>query len=730
MIASLPQGAVILPGLDRDIDAEAWDEISDTHPQHSMKRLLGKMDVAREAVALWGENPAPSARLRLLREAMRPAALTEAWRGLRGQLDDRVVQGLTRVTLAHPQEEAQVIALRLRAVLEDPDKTAAFVTADRYLAMRVAALLQRWGIEVDDSGGASLGLLPLGAFLNLVLAAASPYARAVDFLALLKHPLTACGLSPALCRMQAREAERRARQGGEENFAALRKILEPLTESARSPLALVERIDAHVRVAETLAASDTESGAARLWRGETGADAALWLDEWRASAVDFPALSGADYAVLFKSLAATKTLRSLRATHPRLSILGPLEARLIDADCLVLGAMNESVWPPDPGFDPWMSRQMRQKFKLPAPEFRIGLSAHDFTQLVAAREVMVTRALRSEGTPTVPSRFLLQIETVLRAAGISEDTRDALAPVEPWREWAQALDMPQAITPCERPRPCPPVALRPTALSVTEVTTWLRNPYAIYAKHILKLKKLDELDAELDAADKGTMIHAALEEFARAYPGVLPVDAEARLLEIGQKVFRQNESNPRVRAFWWARFKDVAVWFVETERQRRAQGIRFLAAEPEGVLTMQGLTLKGRADRMDRLATGELAIIDYKTGGVPTQAEVVSGLEPQLQLLALIAEKGGFSSIPPAVSGALEYWVLKGGRSGCARQVQKEKIEDLVARAEEGVRNLVAAFADPATPYEAVPKPRIHPRYNDYAHLSRLAEWGRTGRES
>ena len=222
------------------------------------------------------------------------------------------------------------------------------------------------------------------------------------------------------------------------------------------------------------------------------------------------------------------------------SILGPLEARLIDADLIILGGMNEGVWPPDAGFDPWMSRQMRKKFNLPSPEFRIGLSAHDFAQLACAKEVLLTRSLRSGGNPSVPSRFLLQLDAVLRAAGLPDDV---LAATEPWREWAQALDAPAEAEkkPCTRPQPCPPVSVRPTTLSVTEITTWLRNPYAIYARHILNLKKLEELDAELDASDRGVMIHAALEKFVRAHPETLPPDAETQLLNIGRHIFAQDK---------------------------------------------------------------------------------------------------------------------------------------------------------------------------------------------
>ncbi len=731
VIADLSTGAVILPGLDRDIDNEAWDEVEEAHPQHTMKKLIKKMGVERKDVRTWnGSTKKQSPRVKLLSEAARPAGSTEAWRELNGKIDEAAVSGLTRLELTHPQEEAQVIAMRLRSLLEEKEKTGVLVTADRNLAMRVAALLRRWGVEVDDSGGTPLAMLPIGAFLNLTLSAATPFAGSIDILSLLKHPYAACGLSPALCRINSREAEMNVRKNMDENFDQLRTLLQPLLDNWHRSHSLSHHIMTHISVAEAIAASDTETGANRLWQGESGADAAAWLDEWREAAQNFPDLSGSDYAALFTSLSATKVLRSARTTHPRLSILGPLEARLVDADLIILGGMNEGVWPPDVGFDPWMSRPMRKKFELPAPELRIGLSAHDFVQLASAGNVMLTRSQRINGTPSVPSRLLLQIDVVLQAAGLSRGAHDALAAKVPWREWAHALDTPQTIQPCARPTPCPPLQYRPKTLSVTEITTWLRNPYAIYAKHVLKLNKLEELDAELDASDRGTMIHEALEKFIRSYPDKLPENAEDELLEIGRLVFSQDHENPRVRAFWWARFVDIASWFIEQEKTRRSQNILTLAAEPKGSILIDKLTLKGRADRIDQLSDGRLSIVDYKTGATPSKAEVLSGLEPQLQLLAFIAQKGGFADISARESGSVDYWSLKGGSGGCKVTSFTTEIPDLIAQAEAGLKTLIATFARAETVYEAVPKSRLGSKYNDYAHLSRLAEWGRGTGES
>jgi ATP-dependent helicase/nuclease subunit B len=727
-IASLPSGMVILPGLDQELDEESWQAVTDSHPQHGMKQLLEKFDVKRADVKIWGADKIRVPRARLLQESMRPAEVTEEWRKLRpADIPPEALNGLSRIELNHPQEEAQAIALIMRAALETENKTAALVTPDRDLAERVSGLLVRWGIAANDSGGTSLAACPVGGFLLDVLAAASSDAGAVDYLSLLKHPLAACGLSPAECRAHAREVEisvwRNERSEQSEWLDSFKKSLKPLASLWKKHLPLSEWIAAHIRLAEALAASNAEGGSARLWKGDDGEAAATWLDDWRASAHGFHPLTGEEYQGLFTQLLRAITVRPRYAQHPRLSILGPLEARLIQSDVMILGGLNEGVWPPEAGVDPWMSRPMKKKFGLASPEYRIGLSAHDFVQLASAPEVVLTRARRAGNAPTVPSRFLLQLETVLHAL----DYQDRLVPREAWQAWAQMLDEPKEITPCAKPVPCPPAASRPTQLSVTEIGTWQRNPYAIYAKCILGLRKLDPLDADIDMADRGTVIHEALDRFIKKYPDRLPQNALEELLVLGRKLFAAYDEHPQAKAFWWPRFERIAAWFAANEQERRAEGIKVLKAEATGKIALNGFTLKGRADRIDRLADGTLAIIDYKTGTTPKAEDVKQGLEPQLPLLALIAEQNGFDGVDAARVGEIAYWKLSGGHDVAAMQPVKGEIEQLSQEARTGLEKLIKKFADPATPYLAVPRPNYRPRYDDYGHLARLAEWGRTG---
>ena len=780
-IAALPSGAFILPGLDTLMDEEAWQAVDEFHPQHGMKHVLEVMGVERGDVNLLPSDnvglmsspplaggiqgglvdrracvdqppPPPPAsgvgvlgatleptpyRTTLLREAMRPAATSEAWRYLNANtLSHEAVSNLSRTDCAHPQEEAQVIALMLRQALEIPNQTVALVTPDRGLAERVVVLLGRWGIAANDSAGCALAETPIGGFLSDVLAATLPVAGAVAFLSLLKHPFTACGLAPAECRAKARQIEithwRNDRPEAAPWLDELKTLMQPMTGTWQQTRPLTAWIDDHIRIAEQIAASATETGSMRLWQSAEGEAAVAWLNDLRHAADGFTPITGETYVALFTALLRQARYRPAYGQHPRLTILGPLEARLLHPDVVILGGMNETIWPPEAAIDPWMSRPMKKAFGMALPDYRIGLAAHDFVQLAHAPRVMMTRSRRSGGSPTVPSRFLLQIDTVLRALGYSDATQDALTAADPWVDWARMLDepAPDAIKPCDAPEPCPPLALRPTTLSVTDIATWQRNPYAIYARHVLDLRKLDDLEAAIDAADRGNLIHQALEQFIRAFPKTLPPDALDKLLAIGRTLYTAYDDNPEVQAFWWPRFEKIAAWFIAHETERRASGIMPEKVEISGAMLVDsGFTLKGRADRIDRMPDGTLAIVDYKTGGVPSKKEVGVGLEPQLPLLALIAEHGGFKDLGAARASRFGYWHLLGGKRDDKDVTFDKNTDALIVAADDGLRALITAFADPATAYHAVPKPGFAPRFNDYAHLARLAEWGRTAED-
>ena len=685
-----------------------------------------------------GDDDKRARRVQLVGEALRPAATSDAWLRLPPQAAD-TFEGVSRFDCASAQQEAVTIALLLRRNLETPGATAALVTPDRELARRVAVELHRWGIEIDNSAGLPLNRTPPGGFLRLVLDLAESRLAPVPLLAALKHPLAAGGLDPAVFRRLARRLEKailgpRPAPG----FAGLRAALRDqdtglhrfvdrlnaclgrlpdLLEAGAVPLARL--VIPHIEAAERLAASATEAGSKRLWAGEAGESAARFCHELIDAARDFPPLSGRDYPALFEALGAGMVVRPAFGRHPRLAIWGLVEARLQQADLLVLGGLNEGSWPGSAEHDPWMSRPMRREFRIAVPERSVGIAAHDFVQAFGAPEVALTRAARQEGVPTVPSRWLLRLDTVLRATGLGH----ALGPDETVKAAAEQIDEPEHYRPLPPATPRPPLAARPRRLSVTQIEIWLRDPYAIYARHILELKPLDELDADPGRADLGIAIHGALDEFVHRYPRELPAEAEAELLDIGLAHFGPILTRPGAWAFWWPRFERIARWLVAEERMHRSLVVESLS-ESEGSLTLPApggpFTLTAKADRIDRLAAGGFLLVDYKTGSLPSKMEIGAGFAPQLPLEGAILRDGSFASAT-GVPAALEYWRLTGGVPvGERRPIGNDDPGKLIQSVLDRVRALIDRFDNPATPYLAEPVPRWAPRFSDYRHLERV----------
>ncbi|MEA2937649.1 MAG: ATP-dependent helicase/nuclease subunit, partial [Alphaproteobacteria bacterium] len=438
-----------------------------------------------------------------------------------------------------------------------------------------------------------------------------------------------------------------------------------------------------------------------------------------------------DYCELFDTAIRTEKMRETPRTGARVRILGTLEARLSQFDRVVLGGLNEGTWPPETRSDAWLSRPMRLALGLDLPERRISLSAHDFAQMLGAREVILTRAAKAGGAPAVASRF------VQRLAAVSGERWDAVrGRGEQYLSWARMLDTPsRPPQPAARPEPRPPRAARPTRLSVTAIEDWLRDPYTIYAKHILRLMPLDAVDTPPGAADRGTVIHGAIGDFTQAFATALPPDPYDALIELGRAHFAAIEDYPEARAFWWPRYQRIARWFADWESKRRTQ-VAAVHAEIRGELEIplgaRAFRLSARADRIERGADGSYAILDYKTGQTPTAAQVKSGLAPQLTLEGAILRAGCFPDLPKGVSiSTLLYVQLRGGEpAGELKAITwKDTTPDAEAdRALEKLTELATRFEDETTPYRSRERPMFARRgYGDYDHLARVREWSLSG---
>jgi len=783
VVARLPQGAIVLPGLDLTLDAAGWEAIAPAkrdlpqhpeHPQYGLKMLLDTLGVARgEVRQLQPQAPTNPLlpRTALIAEAMRPAGATAHWRHYiaaadRGALA-QALAGLTYLETPTAQDEAETIALIMREVAEHPARSAALVSPDRLLARRVAVRLEAWGIKVDDSAGRPFAKTTPGAFLDLIVEAVAGRFAPPDLMALLKHPLTRLGRPAGAIRRAARALEllafrttylgegldgvataldraigsleglgrphRAVRRLWSEDHAAAQSLLTALTVAFAPLMRLAEGGDvasldtfaaAHFAVAETLAREESGSCDALL-RDEAGEAASALFTTLLDPTLPALTLTFADYPDFYRALIQGISVRPRVAVHPRLFIWGPLEARLQKTDVMILGGLNDGTWPEpaDPG--PWLNRPMRAALGLPSPEAKIGFAAHDFTTFLGAQTVYLTRAAKIGGVPTVPSRWLMRLQALLKGVGLAQ----ALWPAEhqPWLAWARMRDEPgRKPAPIKAPAPCPPLAARPRKMSVTQIEHWMANPYAIYARHILKLDALPALGPEPDAALRGQILHESLARFTSTYAKTLPPDPAAALIAIATGVLADYAAHPRVAAFWQPRLARFATWFADTEADRRREVERVLT-EVRGSLQIAlpagAFQLTARADRLDLSAAG-LTIFDYKTGTPPNDTRVLSGEAPQLPLEAAIAAAGGFENIPAGGILALKYIRASGGEPpGEERAIKVADVGLLAAEVLAKLSRLIREFDDVATPYKATRRARFSYDYDEYAHLARVAEW-------
>ena len=721
-VLDLPNGEVYLCGLDKNCDELVWNEIDESHPQFELKDLLDYLGCSRHEVTDLCDAESKE-RECFVSELMRPAKVSDKWLELKSQTwNDAAWQGIHLLNCADVREEALSIALLMRETLETPAKTAALVTSDRSLARRVAAELERWNIQVDDSAGRPLSLTETGIFLR-ILAQALRTQKRIDWLSLMKHPLFSFGMDTASVRRLVRRVENVLWRDEKEDKEA-QTFWDNLQEICAdfSTLILENQADfktllrEHIHLAERLVQTPDKSGEQRLWSGESGEAAAHFVADLYEKAEVLGEISCDEYVGLFEALMTGVNVRPKFGGHPRLKILGPIEARLTHFDVTIIGEVNEGIWPLISASDPWMSRPMKKEFGFSLPEKAVGVMAFDFAQLLCGSEVYLSRAERVLGTPMSKSRWWLRLETLLKALNVDVKKLETM----PHSKWAKDLDEPSLFVSLTPPAPRPPLEARPRELSASAVEKWMRNPYEIFARYILKLKPLEDIEKELDFSDYGTIVHTVLQEFNQKHPKDLPPSAREELLALGQAYFDEHQVSQEVRAFWEPSFEKAIDWFLAVEKDYRPSVERVMT-EIEGKTPIKtggrDFTLKAIADRVDLKKDGTLSIIDYKTGRARTEKEVRAAKAPQLPIEGIIAEAGGFGVEGRKVS-ALRYWQL-----GKKETALEEDVEEILEHNLEVIREYATLFELEETSYFCQSNPKELPEYSDYEHLARIKEW-------
>ena len=756
-ISNLENGAVILPGLNQDMDKKSWGAVSPQHPQFAIKQLIEAIGVERHEIVPLGASSKD--RAWLASELMRPSDVSDDWqKALAGQ-GGRIKRALENVSLVEARDkndEASIIALMMRQALEKPDRDMAMVTPDRDLARRVKSNLSRWKISVDDSAGEPLSRFGAASLLVLLMDTVGANFSAASLQNLFSHHLARFGfeqeqfstsarhigialfrsiamihglegllpsfeqalsnlkneshLHPLVARLK--ESDWHEMRGC---LVRVAEILSPL--SLRPATSFVAHLDDLISVAEKIAGEE-------FWNGPEAEELETLIETLRQESFRLPLCNFVRASAVIRQHLQRIPIREIKNADTRLSILGLLEARLVHPQAIILGGLNEGTWPrlPDPG--PWLNRPMRDVFGMQQPERNIGQSAHDFVQAFGAKQVFLTWARRDDMDPAIPSRWILRLQTILKAVGHkSEDM-----PSDPWRDWASRLDRVDNAQPAPvgKPQPRPPVEARPRRISVSRVETLIRDPYAIYADAVLKLKPLPNIAADPDAALRGTLFHKAIGDFFTLYPKTLPDGAVEQFIALGEDIFRPFRNDPEIMGFWWTRFRRLAAWIVENEASLRSD-IKQALAEVKGSLILQvggtDFTLSARADRIDIFSDGTARIVDFKSGAIPSTKKVEQGFSPQLTLEAAMLERGAFEHLGKHETGDLTYIRITGG-------IPPGEMKSVDLAPMEVARRHLASLVGLLEKYQNV-KLAYLPRYAienveavcDYDHLSRYREW-------
>lgn len=749
-IAFLPHGSVVLPDLDLIMPDDEWALLGpfgperdgimqrrshETHPQYHMKLLLERMSIARGEIIRWprtGESGAVAKRSRALSHAFAIPELTSRWQGL--QSAERSLAGVQLIEARNSGEEAQTVATLVREALEQPERRISIITPDRSLAVRISAHLKRWEINADDTAGQPLSKLPEGVFFLQLLSVIAGDFSPAEFLALLKHPLVHSGEDRLDWLENVRKLDMLLRgprpapglsgidsifDSDNKRTAKLRQALQPWWEETRRLFeaiakALHDTVNWAGLLDEVRKLADLLTNGA-IWVGSGGRGLADFLSDMEIREALGPAqIHRTEIAGYFEAFLSDIPIRPAYGGHPRVAIYGLLEARLQQADLVICCGLNEGSWPQAITPDPWLAPMVRKSLHLPEQERQIGLSAHDLVGAMGAHDVILSRARRDSSGPALASRFLLRLKAMTGESLKSHP--DAL-------RWGQFIDQPGERVTHQRPAPEPDAQQRDVSLSVTQVDRLNADPYAFYASKIMNLSSLEMVDAEPGPAWRGTIIHEILEKWAKQ-DGYDP----EKLVERAEAFLNDRSSHPLMRSLWAPRLIEGLKWIAETVSRNKKEGREPILSEKYGTAEIAGVQLSGIPDRIDRMPDGSLAIVDYKTGGAPSNRAVKEGFNLQLGLLGALAELQAFKGVS-GQAAEFEYWSMakKNDKFGHVQSPTKGRGDNFVA-SDAMVDHATAQFNEAVNLYIRGTEPmtaKLHPEhcYDDYDQLMRLEEW-------
>jgi ATP-dependent helicase/nuclease subunit B len=752
-IADLENGSVVLFGLDQDLDDKIWEKISENHPQFMLKKLIERLGIVKNDVKNIGG--ASGFVEKLCSRAMLPADFIDGWKFENKEFDEK--KEYLKIETENEFDEAKIIAFQLREILEEKGKTAALISNDKNINQLVKANLSAWQIEIDDSSSSNLAESEIVNFLFLISEFVENDFSALNLLSILKHPLAS--FRGELLRVLEMDILRDVVKFADfddlilnvENddlkkwLGEIADILKPLiVELGKKKIDFRNVVRVHFECFEGLSekrdlnykAPYQESGDKRKTHEipcqarddehidrlpvlDTGSretqqniqgkkEFLNFINEISNSKVKFECESES-YNRLLQNFLKNYQYRKTGNFHPRLQILSTMEARLMSFDLVIVAGLCEGSFPSSASED-WLGSKIRNEIGMPTKSRKIGIESYDFCNYLGGKKVVLFYPKSQNNSPTIKSRFLLKLETILKINGWNEFLQNG-------EEYLEILKISKNDQ-IQKVRANPKPSQNLTKISATDISKWMRNPYSIYAKRILKLKPLKKIEQEASFAEFGNFVHKSLEEFIRNYPKI-------DLTEYAKKIFSQYFPDNTSRLLWWPKFENIAEWFIKQENIVRGD-LKESFVEVEAEMIIQNVILSTKIDRINLYQDGSFEIIDYKTGQLPKIKEIESGIEPQLAVEAFILSCGEIKNYPQ-LNGKidvekitnLQYQNLKGNNKNDITDLKNS--QDLIDGAEDGIFRILNMFADSKHGYVCAPNFDLY-KQDDYWHLGRIEE--------
>ncbi|HQS84908.1 MAG: double-strand break repair protein AddB [Alphaproteobacteria bacterium 16-39-46] len=746
-IFNCSKGVFLVETFSKDFKDTSPQSLSPSHPSYELTSFLSELNVSPSHLKPWPfvlkqKDETLSARLSLINGTFPVTALNQ--KEPPSNIFHSLAKSLENISFFEAGsllEEARVISLRMRHVLETPQKTAALITPDRRLAHLVKTELLKWDIIVDDSGGTSFAQTTVGRYFLKSLQTLLSHESPLLLISLLKDPLTRLGMNQENLDQALKTLELYALRGlkpspgipslrhrlgsfkkegdlalndsleiAEDLLKSFEEITSPfknLLENGAPPAVLLKSHEEFLK-----ALSKTGEGDSLLWQKEEEAEAESLFQTLIQETENLSPLTRSSYGGFLKSLLTKSTLQLTLPEHPRLSILGLFESRLLKKDSVILGGLNEGTWPDLPHANPWIHKNLREALSLPPLEARIGVSIQDFLHGFLNKEVLLTRSKRTKSGIERPSRILVHLTTFLESQNLSFE--------QPFEILLLKALTPPSSSLVKPPEANPPLSARPHRLTPSLIEMLSKDPYGFYAQTILNLRPLKPFEAFPTASDFGTLIHTSIENLSGK--SFLPSE------EVLRKEFKNTslyKALSRGEQYFWAhRFLCILKNFW-TQHAKQLQNPELLTISREVSVSHlfsistnpKSFEIKGRIDRLEETLES-FHIMDYKTGSLPSKIAIETGLNSQLPLLGLLLKETLTSQKRPLKNIALSYWPLK--KDAFLPLNTLKNPETLIENTSQMLTEILDFFYNTETPGHFRATPYAH---SSYAHLARIQEW-------